>query len=87
MMEQYIVYIFIGIAALLAFILFRRPMKWLLKLLVNTILGFIGLFVFNWLGSYIGLSLGINIINAAVVGVLGLPGLVLLLFLKWVFLI
>lgn len=86
-MEQYIVYVFIGIAVLVAIGLFAKPMKWLLKLAVNTVLGFIGLFVFNWLGSYIGLSLGINIINAAVVGVLGLPGLVLLLFLKWVFMI
>jgi len=86
-LEQYIVYVFIGIAVLVAIGLFAKPMKWLLKLAVNTVLGFIGLFVFNWLGSYIGLSLGINIINAAVVGVLGLPGLVLLLFLKWVFMI
>lgn len=65
--------------------LFRTPLKLLLKLLVNTGLGFVTLFLLNFFGDYVGLSLGLNWINALIVGVAGFPGLVLLLLLKYVF--
>ena len=52
---------------------------------LNTVLGFVGLFLVNWLGSYIGISLGINVVNAVVVGTFGIPGLILLLLLRWLF--
>ena len=35
------------------------------------------------LGSAMGVSLGVNLFNALVLGVLGLPGLGLLLLLRW----
>ena len=50
--------------------LFRRPIRWILKLL---------------LGSAIGITLGLNWINALVIGVAGFPGLVLLLLIKYLF--
>ena len=34
--------------------------------------------------AYTGIALGMNLTNALVVGVLGLPGFVLLLLLQWV---
>lgn len=82
-MEQIVLYIAAGIALLIVLRIFTLPVRWLVKLLLHTGLGFIGLFLVNWLGSYVGISLGINLINALAVGILGLPGLVLLLLLRW----
>ncbi len=75
-----------GVLALVALVrFFLSPLRTLTKLLVNTALGFGALLLLRWLGGYIGVTLGINLFNALVVGILGLPGLGLLLMLKWIF--
>ena len=53
--------------------LFRKPIRWILKLLLNTAIGFAALFLLNFFGSAIG------------IGVTGFPGLVLLLLIKYLF--
>ena len=63
--------------------IFTKPIKWILKLLINTVIGFVALIVINAVGSLIGVSIGINWINALVVGILGMPGVGLLLVLQW----
>lgn len=63
---------------------FAKPLKLALKLLINTLLGFAALFLFNLFSPLIGLSLGFNLFNALVVGILGLPGFLLLLLLIWI---
>ena len=65
--------------------LLRRPIRWILKLLLNTAIGFAALFLLNFFGSAIGITLGLNWINALVIGVAGFPGLVLLLLIKYLF--
>ena len=60
-------------------------MRWLLKLLINAALGYIALFILNFFGGFIGLSLGLNFVNAVVVGFLGVPGVILLTLLKLLF--
>ena len=37
-----------------------------------------------YIGMYLGLSIGINIINALLIGILGIPGLLLLVFLTMI---
>ena len=75
-----------GVLALVALVrFFLSPLRTLTKLLVNTALGFGALLLLRWLGGYIGVTLGVNLFNALVVGILGLPGLGLLLMLKWMF--
>ncbi len=75
-----------GILILLVAVkLFTAPMRWAFKAALNTALGFVGLFLFNLIGQSFGLSLGLNLLNAAVIGVLGLPGFELLLMLQWLF--
>ena len=44
----------------------------------------LGLVLLNATTAITGLSLGLNLFNALVVGVLGLPGLALLLLVQWV---
>lgn len=85
-----------GIGEILAYILalvlmlficriFIKPLKSLFLLFLNSLLGGVGLFVFNYIFAGIGFGIGINIVTATTVGVLGFPGLVLLVLLRLVF--
>ena len=64
--------------------LLRRPLKLLLRLAVSSSLGFGALWLVQYTSAYTGLSLGLNLFNILTVGVLGLPGLGLLVLLQWV---
>ncbi|MBE6997879.1 MAG: pro-sigmaK processing inhibitor BofA [Ruminococcaceae bacterium] len=63
--------------------LLKKPIKWAFKLLLHALFGFIFLFVFNFVGAWLGLSLELNWLNAIVTGVFGIPGVVVLLILKY----
>ena len=60
---------------------FSSPFRLALKLLLNTLLGFLALWAVRLTA---GIALGLNLWNALVIGVLGLPGFVLLLLVQWV---
>ena len=64
--------------------LFKMPLKLALRLAGNTALGFGAVWALNLTTAYTGLSLGLNLFNALVTAVLGLPGFCLLLRVKWV---
>ena len=70
----------------LLFKLLKRPIKWAFKMLLNALIGFVGLFILNFLGAFIGISLGVNWFNAIITGVLGIPGVILLLLIKYILL-
>jgi inhibitor of the pro-sigma K processing machinery len=59
------------------------PLKWLWTGSMHMVVGGIGLYFFNLLGELIQFSIPINLITAAVVGFLGIPGLAGLAALKW----
>lgn len=63
---------------------FSAPLRLALRVLANTLLGFLALWAVNLTAAVTGISLGLNIWNALVIGVLGLPGFVLLLLVQWV---
>ena len=69
----------IVLAVILVFKLFSLPIRWFFRLLLSTVSGFVFLLLINFIGAYIGISIGINILYALIIGVFGLPGLVLLL--------
>lgn len=81
-MEKIVSGLMIVIAAVLVFKLFSLPVRLLFRILLSTAAGFVLLVVFNYIGMRFGLTLGINIVNALVIGVLGLPGLIVLIFVK-----
>ena len=56
-----------------------KPIKLIFKLLINTGFGFICLFLLNLLSDYTGVVFSLNFVTAAIVGILGLPGIVMLL--------
>ncbi len=76
------------VAAILLLLIFiriiRLPLKWLSKLALHVVMGFVSLFILNFLGTYINISLEMNLINALVTGVLGVPGVLLLLLIKYI---
>ncbi|MBE6940424.1 MAG: Pro-sigmaK processing inhibitor BofA [Ruminococcaceae bacterium] len=63
--------------------LLAAPLKLALRVVANGALGFGALWLLQLTGIS-GLTLGLNLFNALVVGILGLPGLGLLLMLQWV---
>ena len=62
--------------------LFLWPLKMIFKLAVNSIAGGLVILVINFIGANFGVMIPLNIINALVVGVLGIPGAILLLILN-----
>jgi len=64
--------------------IFSTPFRLALKLLINTLLGFFALWAVNLTAGFTGIVLGLNLWNALIIGVLGLPGFVLLLLVQWV---
>lgn len=70
----FLLYIF---AKLLGF-----SIKIIMKLLINGLIGGAILLIFNLVGGIFGLSILINPLNAIIVGVLGVPGVILILILQ-----
>ena len=64
--------------------IFSAPLRLAVRLLGNTALGLRALWVVNATAGITGLTLGLNLWNALVIGVLGLPGFALLLLAQWV---
>ena len=81
----------IGIVVLCAFVLFSvaqlfaAPLKLAVKVLLNTALGFLALFLLGLTEPVTGFSLGLNLFNALTIGILGVPGLALLILLQMLF--
>lgn len=77
-----------GIACIVVFFLacaFLKPVKGLFKLILNSALGWAGLYIFNTLFAFANLSIGINLASASIVGILGLPGLILMILVKLIY--
>lgn len=58
------------------------PIKVIIKLIVNGVIGGILLVIFNLIGGLIGLNLIINPLSAIIAGLLGVPGIILLLIVQ-----
>ncbi len=72
----------IGLAVLFVFWkIFTKPFKWLIRLVVNGILGGLLLYIINRIG-FAGLTIDINIITSLIAGILGIPGVILLFVLQ-----
>lgn len=53
------------------------------KLFINIILGVILLIIINFIGLYFDFNIALNIYSALIIGILGVPGLILLVFLQF----
>ncbi len=75
----FVVFLLVALARILS-----APLRLAIKLLVNTASGLIALWLVNLLAPITGVYLGLNVVNGLIVGVFGLPGLVLLILAQWV---
>ena len=64
--------------------IFLWPLKIVLKLAASSLIGGLAILLINWLGAGLGGLIPLNLISAVIVGVLGIPGVVLLLILTMI---
>ena len=62
--------------------IFIIPLKSILKLVINSVLGGILIYIINLVGMNFGFHIGLNLLTAIIVGLLGVPGAALLVVLK-----
>ncbi|MGI5978725.1 MAG: pro-sigmaK processing inhibitor BofA family protein [Oscillospiraceae bacterium] len=65
--------------------LLAKPLKWVIKFLLNALAGFIALILINFVGGFFGFSLTVNFLNCLIAGCLGMPGVILLILIKYLF--
>lgn len=73
----------VGLLVLAVLLVLHRPLGRLLSLLVRSSLGLAVLACLQQLGGLFGVTLGVNWVNALILGALGVPGFGLLLMLQW----
>ena len=61
---------------------FILPIRIAIKLIINACLGMLLIFIINLIGNSFSFHIGLNILNAIIVGILGIPGASLLVILK-----
>jgi inhibitor of the pro-sigma K processing machinery len=72
-----------GLILVILLVLLRRPLRGLARLLARTGVWLAVLFGISQVGTFIGVNLGVNLANALLLGILGVPGLGLLLMVHW----
>ncbi len=85
LIQKLLLAVLAAFAVLAVLRLFSAPLRLALKLLINTLLGFVLLWFLNAAGLLAKLSLGLNLFNALIIGALGVPGLALLVLLRLIF--
>lgn len=83
-MPGYMAWCLAGLLLCAALLLLRRPVARLLQLALRSSVGLAVLALFSQVSGLIGIKLGVNLVNALILGVLGAPGFGLLLMLQWV---
>ena len=75
----------IGVAILFVVLkLLALPMKLIIKLVINGLVGAVIIFVVNLVGANFGFAIDLNWITALIVGILGVPGVVIVAILQFV---
>lgn len=73
---QIIIWLIICCLCLIVFMMFSKPIKIALKVLMNSAIGCFVLFLTNFLLTPLSIQIGINIYTALIIGILGLPGFI-----------
>lgn len=82
-LSDYTAWALAGLLLCAALVLLRRPLAQLIRLVLRSALGLVVLALFSPLSRLAGITLGVNLVNALVLGLLGVPGFGLLLMLQW----
>ncbi len=77
--------ILIGVAVLFIVLkLLALPMKIIIKLVINGLVGGLVIFIVNLIGANFGFMIDLNWITALIVGFLGVPGVVIVAILQFI---
>lgn len=77
--------ILIGVGILFIILkLLALPMKLIIKLVINGLVGGIIIFLVNLIGSNFGFIIDLNWITALIVGILGVPGVIIVTILQFI---
>ena len=77
--------ILIGVGVLFIVLkLLALPMKLIIKLVINGLVGGVIIFLVNLIGANFGFTIDLNWITALIVGILGVPGVVIVAILQFV---
>lgn len=80
-----IIYFIIAIVIIIVIAkVFAWPLKVLINLVVNGIIGAVLLYIINLVGTNFGLVIPINGITALIAGILGIPGVLFLIILNYI---
>lgn len=63
--------------------IFIVPIKWIIKLAFNSILGGLTIMLINFIGGTWGFHIGLNFFTAIIVGILGIPGAICLIIISF----
>ncbi len=83
LMGQTLPWVMVGLLVVCALVVLRGPIRSLFLLLARTACSLCALALLSPLGGMVGITLGVNLANAFVIGLLGVPGFGLLLMLNW----
>ena len=78
---EYLVFIGAIIAVFIILKILAWPIKKIFKMVINIVVGGLLLVVVNFIGGNFGFTIPINWITALIVGILGVPGLIVLVVL------
>ena len=81
-MQTILVYILAVLGVCLIAKIFSAPLKLIIKLLANALVGGIALIIINWIGAFFGFHIDLNFFSALITGALGVPGIIILLILQ-----
>lgn len=62
--------------------IFIVPLKTIFKLVINSVLGGLVIFIINLIGSFWGFHIGLNFITSVFIGLLGIPGAIVIVIIK-----
>jgi inhibitor of the pro-sigma K processing machinery len=62
--------------------IFFKPLKFIGKVILNSVIGALVLIIFNYFGQYTGIYIGVNEVTALIIGILGVPGFIAILLAK-----
>ena len=85
MSREILLIVFIALAVFVFIRLLSSPIKKIFKFLLNMLSGFLLLLVAEFICGFFDFSIGINYVNVLVSGILGIPGVVLLVLMKLLF--
>jgi inhibitor of the pro-sigma K processing machinery len=61
-----------------------KPLEWLVRALGNSMVGGVALYALNLVGALAPIHVAVNPVSAALAGLLGVPGVVALVMVRWI---